>query len=139
MPCLRYESQTGKPMPISYPESPVSIGDHIRKKRMELKLLQKDVARICGVSEDCITNWEKNRNTPQIQYYPRISNFLGYLPFDVDLTTLSGKLKAHRNINGLSHKQLGKIVGVDGATVCSWELEENKPHKAILAKLDMML
>jgi hypothetical protein len=76
------------------------------------------VARICGVSEDCITNWG-NRNTPQIQYYPRISNFLGYLPFDVDLTTLSGKLKAHRHFNGLSQKQLGKIVGVDRATVCS--------------------
>ncbi|OWK72365.1 helix-turn-helix transcriptional regulator [Pedobacter sp. AJM] len=106
---------------------------------MELNLLQKDVAKICGVSEDCITNWEKNRNTPQIQYYPRISNFLGYLPFNVDLTTLSGKLKAHRYINGLSQKQLGKILGVDGATVCSWELEENKPHKAILVKLDLML
>jgi DNA-binding XRE family transcriptional regulator len=136
---LRFESQTGKPMPISYPENPVSIGDHIRKKRMELKLLQKDVARICGVSEDCITNWEKNRNTPQIQYFPHIINFLGYLPFDVDLTTLSGRLKAHRYINGLSQKQLGKILGVDGATVCSWELEENQPHKVILEMLATML
>jgi len=139
LPCLRFKRQTGKPMPLSYPERPISIGDHIRKKRMELKLLQKDLARICGVSEDCITNWEKNRNTPQIQYYPRIINFLGYLPFDVDLKTLPGKLKAYRYIKGLSQKQLGIILGVDGATVCSWELEENKPHKAILAKLDMML
>ena len=126
-------------MPISYPESPVSIGDHIRKKRMELKLLQKDVTRICGVSEDCITNWEKNRNTPQIQYYPRIIDFLGYLPFNVDLTTLPGKLKAYRYIKGLSQKRLGKILGVDGATVCSWELEENQPNKVILEKLDKIL
>lgn len=106
---------------------------------MELNLLQKDLAKICGVSEDCIANWEKNRNTPQIQYYPRISNFLRYLPFNVDLTNLSGKLKALRYINGLSQKQLGKILGVDGATVCSWELEENKLHKTILVKLDLML
>jgi hypothetical protein len=41
LPCLRFESQTGKPMPISYPKSSISIGDHIRKKRMELKLLQR--------------------------------------------------------------------------------------------------
>ncbi|RZK70798.1 MAG: transcriptional regulator, partial [Pedobacter sp.] len=40
---------------------------------------------------------------------------------------------------GLSQKQLGKILGVDGATVCSWELEENQPHKAILEKLNIML
>jgi hypothetical protein len=49
-------------------------------------------------------------------------NFLGYMPFEVDLTSLSGKLKEHRHINGLSQKQLGKILGVDGATVCSWEI-----------------
>lgn len=63
-------------MIISYPEDPASIGDHISKKRMELNLLQKDVARICGVNKDCITNWGKNRNTPQIQYFPHIINFL---------------------------------------------------------------
>jgi len=126
-------------MPTSFPENPVSIGDHIRKKRMELKLLQKDVASICGVTEDCITNWEKNRSIPQIQYFPHIINFLGYLPFEVDLTTLSGKLKAHRYINGLTQKQLGKIVGVDGATVCSWELKQNQPNNEVLTKLDAIL
>jgi len=44
-------------------------------------------------------------------------HFLGCLSFDVDLTTLSKKLKAHRCINGLSQNQLGKILGVDGSTV----------------------
>jgi len=90
LPCLRFESETGKTMPTFFPENPVSIGDHIKKKRMELKLLQREVASICGVTEDCITNWKKNRNTPQIQCFPNIINFLGYMPFYVDLTTLSG-------------------------------------------------
>jgi len=125
-------------MPVSYPENPVSIGDHIRKKRMELKLFQKDVAKICGVTEDCITNWEKNRSVPQIQFYPLIIKFLGYLPFKVDLTTLLGKLKAYRHMNGLSQKQLGKILMVDAATVCSWELGEHKPQKEMLTKLNLM-
>ena len=119
--------------------NPVSIGDHIRKIRMELKLLQKDLARICGVTEDCIRNWEKNRSAPQIRFFRRIISFLDYMPFEVDLTTLSGKLKAYRHINGISQKQFGKVLGVDGATVCSWELEENKPHKAIMEKIDLML
>lgn len=103
---------------------------------MELKLLQKDVVRICGVTEDCITNWEKNRSTPQIQFFPSIINFLGYLPFEVNLNTLSGKLKAYRHLNGLSQKQLGKFLGVDGTTVCSWELEENQPHRGMITKLE---
>lgn len=31
-------------MPISYAEDPVSIGDHIRKKSLKLKLRQIDVS-----------------------------------------------------------------------------------------------
>ena len=104
---------------------------------MEQKLLQKDVAKTCGVTEDCITNWEKNRSAPQIQYFPNIIKFLGYFPFE--LTTLSGRLKAHRQINGLTQKQLGKILEVDGTTVCSWELKQNEPHNEVLATLYAIL
>lgn len=38
-------------------------------KRTELKLLQNEVAMFCGVSEDCVTNWGKNRNTPQFNIF----------------------------------------------------------------------
>lgn len=75
-------------MPVSYPESPVSIGDHIRKKRMELRLLQKDLAKILEVTEDSITNWKKNRSVPQIHFFPNIIQFLGHLPFEMHLQEL---------------------------------------------------
>jgi DNA-binding XRE family transcriptional regulator len=139
LPCLRFERQILKPMPIPYPENPVSIGDHIRKKRMELKLLQKDVAKICGVTEDCITNWEKNRSVPQIQFFPNIISFLGYFPIDIDTNTFSGRLKFYRYKNGLSQKQLGKILNVDGATVCSWESDEFQPMRKTMTKLQTLL
>ena len=61
------------------------------------------------------------------------------MPLEVDLTTLSGKLKAYKRMNGISQKHFGKVLGVDGATVCSWELEENKLHKAVMKKIDSML
>jgi len=139
LPCLRYEGKTEKPMPTTYPKNPVTIRDYIRKKRMELKLLQKDVAKICGVTGDCIANWEKNRSMPQIQHFPHIIHFLGYLPFDIDITTLPGRLKAYRQISGLSQKQLVKILDVDGATICSWEKAENSPQKKMLLKMEMLL
>jgi DNA-binding XRE family transcriptional regulator len=126
-------------MPLSYPKIPTSIGDHLRKKRMEMKLFQKEVAVICGVTEDSITNWEKNRSIPQIKFFPSIISFLGYIPFVVDLTTFSGKLIAYRKTNGLSQNQLGKLLGVDGATVCSWELGENQPHGTMILKLNAIL
>ena len=106
---------------------------------MELKLFQKDVAFVLGVTEDSITNWEKNRSIPQINFTPNIINFLGYLPFEVDFTTFSGKLKAYRQIHGLSQKKLGKILKVDSSTVCSWEIGENLPQENILNTLDLML
>jgi len=97
---LRYERQQDKPKSACYPSEPVTIGEHIRKKRMDLKLLQSDVARIIKVSEDCITYWENNRSIPQINYYPQIIEFLGYCPFEIDETILSGRLKAYRWRNG---------------------------------------
>jgi len=41
-----------------YPTNPVTIGDHIRKRRMDLGLLQREVAEIIGVTESSIWNWE---------------------------------------------------------------------------------
>lgn len=106
---------------------------------MELKLLQKDVGNILGVTEDSITNWEANRSTPQIKFFPHIIKFLGYLPFENDITTLSGKLKAYRYMNGLSHKQMGKILEVNASTIGAWEKGEQAPKPKILGKLELSL
>lgn len=43
------------------PENPVTLGDKIRKGRIELGFFQKELAEIIGVSEDTIRNWEKNK------------------------------------------------------------------------------
>lgn len=56
------------------------LGDHIKLKRKYLGLFQKDVAKIIGVSEDCITYWENRRSEPQKRFYSRITEFLGYTP-----------------------------------------------------------
>ncbi len=107
---------------------------------MELKLLQKDVAKLCEVTEDCITNWEKNRSVPQIKYYPQIIKFLGYLPFRIDSSTLGGKLKSYRYTNGLSKKRLAEILSVDGATISCWGcVGENSPTKRMLGKIERLL
>ena len=56
-------------MPISYPSNPISLGEKIRKRRMDLKLLQKDVAEICEVTEDSIANWEKTEAIHMLNIY----------------------------------------------------------------------
>ena len=86
-----------------------------------MRLLQKDIAKIFCVSEDCITLWENNRNEPQIRYYPQIIKFLGYFPFEVDLTTFKGRIIAFRYINGLGQKQFAKLMKINPRTVLQWE------------------
>jgi DNA-binding transcriptional regulator YiaG len=126
-------------MPVSYPEEPVTIGEHIRKKRMDLKLRQSDCAKLLKVTAECVFNWEVNRNEPQIQFYPQIIDFLGYLPFDIDTSTFGGKLKFYRYRNGLSLKQFGKNINSDGPTIYGWEIGQNMPPRKKLAKLELML
>ena len=56
--------------------NPQTLGEKIRNRRLELGLLQKDVAKIIGVCEDSITGWENARVKPLVKYYPSISSFL---------------------------------------------------------------
>ncbi|MGB3063144.1 helix-turn-helix domain-containing protein [Sphingobacterium thalpophilum] len=98
---------------------------------MDLKLLQKDVAIILNVSEDCVTYWENNRNEPQVRYYPQIIKFLGYFPFELDLTTFKGRIIAFRYINGLGQKQFAKLMKIDPRTVLHWEKGDGNGPKRI--------
>ena len=41
-------------------KNPQTLGEKIRNRRLELGLLQKDVANIIGTYEDAVTYWENN-------------------------------------------------------------------------------
>ena len=116
-----------------------TIGDHIKKRRLELGLFQKDLAERFGTSEDSILNWEKSERVPSFQFAPAIIAFLGYNPYPVDLTTFGGKLRHYRLTNGLSIRQFSKSIGVDNCTVGSWERNEHFPKEAVFAKLNLLI
>jgi len=117
----------------------VTIGDHIKKRRMDLRLLQKDIAKRWNVTEETITNWENGYSIPMISYYPLIIEFLGYSLWQFDTNTLSGKILEYRHRYGLSAKQLGRLLGVNLSTVRSWELNESTPSKQKIKKLELLL
>jgi len=60
------------PLPRSYPQVLTTIGDHLRKRRLDLGLLQREVAERLGVDKTTITNWELNRTTPALRFLPPI-------------------------------------------------------------------
>ena len=62
------------------PDQLNTVGDHLLRRRLVLKLLQKEVAEQIGVDKSSIGNWELNRTAPAFEYMPAIIRFLGYNP-----------------------------------------------------------
>jgi DNA-binding XRE family transcriptional regulator len=86
----------------AYPVSLNTLGDHVRKRRLDMKLLQKDVAAILGVDTMTVNHWERNRCRPRLYLFPRIAQFLGYSPFpSEEKHTIGKRIKAYRLRHGL--------------------------------------
>jgi len=127
LPFYRYEKRVPRPKPQGYPYQPVTIGEHIKKRRMDLSLYQAEVARLLAVTEDCLCYWENDRNRPRLYQYPAIIAFLGYYPFDHETASFGGKIKRHKYEHGLSNEKLAKVLGVDETTVAQWERNQRLP------------
>ena len=57
-----------RPQNPAYPQQLTSYGDHIRAKRLDLRLNQRAVAKRIGVTTQSITNWELNRTSPETPF-----------------------------------------------------------------------
>ena len=68
------------PPSAAYPRELVTLGDHIRARRLDRGLGQRDVARLIGVSTSTINGWETVGREPEVRYLPAIIAFLGYNP-----------------------------------------------------------
>jgi transcriptional regulator with XRE-family HTH domain len=63
-----------------YPHSPTSVGEHIRKRRLDLKLRQIDSAKAIGCDELTVVNWEKGHTQPSVNHMAGFVRFLGFNP-----------------------------------------------------------
>jgi transcriptional regulator with XRE-family HTH domain len=63
-----------------YPASPKTIGEEIRKRRLDLGLRQIDVAKIIGCDEMSVINWEKGHTSPRSTRMTGVVKFLGFDP-----------------------------------------------------------
>ena len=61
-------------------KSPQSLGDQIRKHRLELHWLQADLAKTIGVNAVSVSNWERGTSTPPRRMMKRIQEFLDFAP-----------------------------------------------------------
>jgi transcriptional regulator with XRE-family HTH domain len=116
-----------------------TLGDHLRKKRLDLKLLQKDVAQKIGVDAASVNNWETDRNNPSLAIIPKLIEFLGYIPFEIPAKNLGEKIRAYRQALGLSRKELARELKVDPSTLKRWERGNGRPSKELREKVGCFL
>ena len=125
-------------MPAGYPTQLRTLGDQIRKRRMDLGLSQRVLARRLGMSKSSIENWEGNIVEPARWMIPGITEFLGFQPSLLP-ATFAERLTAHRRRMGLSRERLAQILGVHKTTVVRWETGATKPPKPFREKVEAFL
>lgn len=97
------------------------LGEHLKKRRLELGLTQKKAGKHLGVTSFTITNWEHGLRKPAIQHLHAICQFLGYDPKPPTPDTLAGLLAAKRRQFEWSQRMAAKKLGVDPTTWSAWE------------------
>lgn len=120
---LPLDLRTQRPLNSAYPKEIRTLGDHIRKKRIDLGLLQRDIARMLGVSKAVVWQWETNYTSVQTYLIPRVVEFLGYTPWGAPMNFGQWFQMVRRTL-GLSRKRLGRYQHIDESTL--WRLESGK-------------
>lgn len=92
----------------------------MRRRRLDLGLMQKEVAENLGVSASTVLGWEKWGRMPSIRCWPAMISFLAYDPYPEPRTTAE-RLKAVRRTTGWSQKRLAGALSVDPSAVRDWE------------------
>lgn len=116
------------PVP-AHPDYPVeckTLGDHMRKTRIDKGLSQAKVATLLNVTEGTVTGWELGHHAPQVPQRARIIRFLGFDPSSEADTTLGQRIIAYRARFGLTQKELAEQLDIDPTTLSRLERDQGK-------------
>lgn len=138
LPKSQIELRASKPKDFRYPTILKTLGDHLRKRRIDLKLLQREAGQHIGVHCLSVSNWELNRTAPELRHLPAIIAFLGYDPLPRP-TTLPERLVQHRRRRGWTQKRLAAELDVDPTTLARWERGEKTPWGSYAVRVEALL
>jgi DNA-binding XRE family transcriptional regulator len=58
------------------------VGANIQKRRIELGMDEIQVATLIDVSPETVASWEKGNIVPLRKYTPKLTEFLGFDPYE---------------------------------------------------------
>jgi len=107
------------------------VGEHLKKARLDRGIRQRDAARSIGCRPAALGSWESGRVAPDVRFWPAILAYLGYDPRP-EPAGFGGRIRAEREAEGLSDRELARKLGLDPGTVGAWEREEvSRPYPRI--------
>lgn len=137
-PFCSFHFQESTATSTSLPKGLNSLGDWIRKTRLDQRLTQVQVGELLGVTECCVTNWELVHSEPEVRYIPKIIEFIGYCPY-APTQLLVERLKIVRWALGISQRQLAKILKTNLSNVIGWGLGRHHPTRKSLELIKSFL
>jgi len=132
--CFRVKRPIYPVYPV-YPVEVNTLGDCLRKVRLDRGLSQSDVGRIFNVSKVTISAWELNIYTPTLKYAKSIFAFIGFFPFKDSELSFEKKLYYSRLILGDTQRQAAKIIGCDPSVLRRTERDQGIPRARVLEKI----
>ncbi len=81
LPFCELSFSVPKPPDSRIPREIVTLGDHLRKRRIELGLTLKQVGEKFEVGPKRVLCWEQGHHQPHPKHHRGIIEFLGYDPF----------------------------------------------------------
>jgi transcriptional regulator with XRE-family HTH domain len=134
LPFCHLTLRTKKPKDSKYPTELRTIGDHLKRRRLDLGLLQRQVAERLRVSVENVRNWEWSKTKPEVRFLPVILDFLGYDP-DRRPASHPEALRKARRAAGLSQETFAEYAGFDETTIAKWERGDHRPMPGSLERL----
>jgi transcriptional regulator with XRE-family HTH domain len=101
--------------------SEVSPINSVRKRRLDLGLLQAEVAAEIGVTESTVWNWEHGRE-PELIHIPAVLDFFGYVPWACPDDPI-GRLAYFKK----SLHRLGPVIRRDPEQLADWLTGRHEP------------
>lgn len=119
-------------IPRGYPHEPKTIGEHIRRRRLDFGLTQRILARRLGVRSETVRLWELGRARPLPGHYRRIVGFLAGDP-ERPPRTFGDRVRAARRRLGFTQVQLAAELGLAEGTVADLEAGRRRASRRVAA------
>ena len=86
---------------------PLKLGEHLKKRRRELGLLQREAAEQMNIWTETYGNWENEKSEPVAAQFQPVVEFLGYDPTPA-ARTVAERLQAKRRELGVTFSQIAR-------------------------------